>query len=57
MGPRITRLKTDLELLEEAAASVHPDLQAELQALIADMRAHVAELEGSADAFEDDGPV
>lgn len=46
MVSRIARLKTELELLEEAAVSVHPDLQGELLILIEDMRAHVAELEG-----------
>ena len=56
MVSRIARLKTELEQLEEAAASVHPDLQGELLTLIEDMRAHVAELEGTmVDVDEDDG--
>lgn len=53
MVSRIARLKTELELLEEAAVSVHPDLQGELLTLIDDMRAHVAELEGSMIAAEE----
>ncbi len=53
MVSRIARLKTELELLEEAVVSVHPDLQGELLTLIQDMRAHVAELEGTMAAAEE----
>lgn len=54
MVSRIARLKTELELLEEAAVSVHPDLQGELLTLIEDMRAHVAELEGAMAATQEE---
>lgn len=60
MVTRIARLKTELELLEDAAVSVHPDLQGELLTLIEDMRAHVAELEGTlaaADEEQTNGPA
>ena len=53
MVSRIARLKNELELLEEAAVSVHPDLQGELLTLIEDMPAHVAELEGAMVAIEE----
>ena len=54
MVSRVARLKTELELLEEAAVSVHPDLQGELLTLIEDMRAHVAELEGAMVASQEE---
>lgn len=45
MSPRIQHLRDELERLEGAAESCHPDVQTELLTLIDDMRAHLAELE------------
>jgi hypothetical protein len=56
MAERIQRLKSELELLEEAAAHCHPGVADELMALIEDMRAHVAELENAMEKIEQ-GPI
>jgi hypothetical protein len=54
MAERIQRLKTELELLEDAAVHCHPEVADELMSLIADMRAHVAELEDAMEKIEQD---
>lgn len=54
MAERIQRLKSELELLEVAVDDCHPDVAGELLSLIADMRAHVAELEYAMAKIEED---
>jgi hypothetical protein len=54
MAERIERLKTELELLEVAVDDCHPDVAGELLSLIADMRAHVAELEDAMAKIDED---
>ncbi|MGE4064261.1 MAG: hypothetical protein AB7E79_12915 [Rhodospirillaceae bacterium] len=54
MTPRIQRLRTELERLEETAETCHPDVHEELQALIEDVRAHLNELESAVDGVEEE---
>ena len=54
MAERLLRLKTELELLEDAVVHCHPEVADELLSLIADMRAHVAELEDAMAQIDQD---
>lgn len=50
MRPRIQRLRAELERLEDAEESCHPDVREELRTLIHDVRAHLSELERTAES-------
>jgi hypothetical protein len=53
MTPRILRLRTELERLEDTVVDCHPEVQGELRVLIEDMRAHLTELERAPEAEEE----
>jgi hypothetical protein len=53
MSPRILRLRTELEKLEDTVVDCHPEVQGELRVLIEDMKAHLTELESVAEPEEE----
>ena len=53
MTPRILRLRTELERLEDTVVDCHPEVQSELRVLIEDMRAHLTELESVSETQEE----
>ncbi len=53
MTPRILRLRTELERLEDTVVDCHPAVDGELRVLIEDIRAHLAELENAPEAQEE----